>query len=174
MTGTQRLSSTRSRFVCTLSIMRKRRQLGEPLTNDYAKLADMAQREMNRAVRRDDPMQGRQAVNKAYLASVHAAREIVACSGVTFKRRTSARSTQDMGRVQTLVGERGLVDRQTQAVLRAFSKAAGQHTVCFYDGLCSMPEMADTVRFVRKALKHVPHTCAVIRRTGKAGGHASS
>jgi len=156
--------------------MTKRRRslgvLGEPLTNDYRAIAAIAQREMNRAVRRDDPMAGRQAVNKSYLAAVHAAREIVECSGMTFRTSGAGRSSRDMGRVATLVGERKLVDKPTQNVLRAFSKAAGQHRACFYDGVCSMPEMAETVRFVRKALKHVPHTCTVLRRTGKQGAGA--
>jgi len=135
-----------------------------PLTNDYAQIAELARREMSKAARKNDLMAGRQAVNKAYLATVHAAREIVECSGLAFAKRESARSTRDMGRVSTLVGQMRLRDPGTNAVMRAFSKAAGQHTACFYDGICDMSEMTETVKFVAKALKHVPHTCAVIRR----------
>jgi uncharacterized protein (UPF0332 family) len=142
---------------------RRPRNLGEDNTNDYAKLAEYASKEMRIATKSGNELLARQAVNKAYLATVHAARAIVACSGATSDSKESSRSTKDIGRVFTIVGQRKLRDEQTNQVLRAFSKALGQHTNCFYDGICSMPEMADTVRYVRKALKHVPHTCHRVR-----------
>jgi hypothetical protein len=146
---------------------RRRTSLRGPITNDYQELATIASKEMRKAVRKGDETAGRQAVNKAYLATVHAARSIIECSpdGSFKNNNTSARSTRDMGRVQTLIGQRKLRDEQVNQVLRAFSRATGQHTACFYDGLCEMTEMADTVKFVRKALKHVPHTCERIRRS---------
>ena len=117
---------------------------------------------MRRAVKKNDVTGGREAVNKAYLATVHAAHEIVACAGVEFRKPRSSRSTQDIGRVMTMLRPRK--DRLTGEITDAFSAALGQHAACFYDGVCSMGQMQKTVEQTYKALKHVPHACEVVKR----------
>lgn len=127
-------------------------------------LIKRARTEMRRATKRNDVTGGREAVNKAYLATVHAAHKIVACSGIEYKKARSARSTQAIGRVLTLFGKPALRDRLTNEVTDAFSATLGQHTTCFYDGFCSMGQMQKTVDQAYKALKHVPHACKVVKR----------
>ena len=118
--------------------------------DDYRDFARRARREL-----RSDP---RQAVEKAYLAAVHAARQVLACAGVPWKggKRQSAAA---IGRASEFLGKSGLAPDEYRPITRAFSMALGQHGACFYDGVCDPHVTAETVRAVERATKTLDRVC---------------
>lgn len=147
---------------------RKRKTLGEPVPgnplNDYGMLARRAAEEMRQASKKGDLTGAREAVNKAYLASTFAAREIVDCAGLTFRKPKSGKSSQMVSRAIGLLNHQAMRDPRTDAVAGAFSTTLGQHTTCYYDGGCVMSSMKDAVTKTRAALRHVPYVCAMVKR----------
>lgn len=129
---------------------------GDFRISDYRKLALKAKRELRR-----DP---RQAVEKSYLAAVHAARQIVACSGEKRDDRKKA-SSWAIGRANEIVGKKlgqRLSKADRERVTRALSSALGQHSACFYDGVCSEGAARDTVKSVIGATKSVERVCRAL------------
>ena len=118
--------------------------------DDYREFARRARRELRR-----DP---RQAVEKSYLAAVHAARQILACAGEPPKigKRYSSAA---VGRAFELLGKSGLPRSEYQSITGAFARALSQHGLCFYDGICEPSLTAETVRAVERATKDIPRVC---------------
>src|SRR5579859_5802054 len=113
-------------------------------TNDPVKLALLAKRELKR-----DP---RQAAEKAYLAAVLSARQIVRALGARLRDRSSASA---IGRAAQLIGERfpGRVD--LRKVTGAFQHALGNNKSCFYEGVCERGTVREDVEAVVRAVKTV-------------------
>lgn len=117
--------------------------------DDYRRFARMARKEL-----RTDP---RQAVEKAYLAAVHAARQVIACSGMPWtKRRMSAAA---IGRATQILGQRLPHEPRVQAITKAFALALGQHSACFYEGACDRTIATMTVKSVDRAARNVEWAC---------------
>lgn len=119
--------------------------------DDYREFARRARRELRR-----DP---RQAVEKSYLAAVHAARQILACAGVPWKggKRQSAAA---IGRAFEFLGKSGLPRSEWSSITAAFQRALGDHGACFYDGMCEPAAVRDTVRAVERATRDLDRLCA--------------
>ena len=122
--------------------------------NDYRKLAKLARKELKR--------HPRQAVEKAYLAAVHMARHLVAASGEPWHKRTM--SAAAIGRAAELVGKNLPRDERTRDVTRALSLALGQHSACFYEGLCQDSIVRDAVLSVERASRQVPALASALDR----------
>jgi len=125
--------------------------------SDYKQLAKKARRELKK-----DP---RQAAEKSYLAAVHAARQIVACAGGKKGERIKT-SSWAIGEAARLLGQRGkrIPKKERDKITRALSLALGQHTACFYDGVCDRGAVQDAVNSVVDATRSVERACQVLSR----------
>ena len=118
--------------------------------SDYRRLAAKARGEFKK-----DP---RQAAEKSYLAAVHAARQILACAGVAW-RSGKRQSSAAIGRATNVLGESRLGPQEYQPITRAFTLALGQHSACFYDGVCERSAVWDAVEAVGKATHNLDRVC---------------
>ena len=118
--------------------------------SDYRRLAAKARGEFKK-----DP---RQAAEKSYLAAVHAARQILACAGVEWKSG-KRQSSAAIGRAANVLGESGLGADEFQPITRAFTLALGQHSACFYDGVCERSAVWDAVTAVDTATGSLDRVC---------------
>ena len=111
--------------------------------NDPVRLALIARREIKR-----DP---RQAAEKAYLAAVRAARQVVRALGGRYTDRHSASA---IGRAAELIGKH-YPGGQLRQVTRAFQRALGDHKACFYEGVCERTAITKDVSEIVRATKTV-------------------
>jgi hypothetical protein len=131
--------------------------------NDYRRLAKRALQEAEAARKKGDELGARQAAEKAYLACVHAARQVVLCSGKKFRRKQQ--SSAAIARAWQIFGELKLKgDSKVEVIREAFSKALQLHGACFYDGFCTIRGVVEAARLTDRAMKHVPVVCCRIER----------
>ena len=136
----------------------------EIFVDRYRDIARRARKEADDAKRADDMMGARQAAEKSYLAAVHAARQILICAGITSTRKPRQPSAA-IARANQLVGELGL--RREEAVdnaMRALGRALKEHTSCFYEGVCDIPDIVRAAHGVERAAKDLPAVCHLVQR----------
>ena len=132
-------------------------------------IAKAAKVEAGRARRSGNLLDAHQAAEKVYLAVVTAAREIVICAGSPEPPLGRVWSSRAIGDLQRIAGERGLLAKPSVAAIhRVATRALGQHTACFYDGICSPAEVYALAMSAEKAIARVPDACAIAARSRPA------
>src|SRR5271155_3434961 len=119
----------------------------QPNISDFQALAKKARKEL-----RTDP---RQAAEKAYLASVHAARQIIACTNENPGSTAAYRSAAAIGRAAQILGGQLPADPRIRTITRAFGRALGAHSSCFYEGVCDRGDITEIVKLVGRAAKEL-------------------